>query len=197
MKKRSKFITISLFCTAFIIIALTATYAYYQSTIAGTVNGTIAAWSFTANNQTSTMNLDFGEFYPGKSGVYNLELSAEDSDLDVYYEFEIDYSYLIGRHLFFDSEYSKCITCTPTSYIGKYGIIPAGEKVTIPIYINWPYDGNDSEKYADGRVVSGDITIIGRQYTAYTGSIPLGLVGEYMYEEITSTSGYIIMAAPM
>ena len=69
-----------------LIIAGTATYAFYQSSIKGSASGTIARWDFKANNQVDTFKLDFGEIYPGKEdGPYNV-LSAENSDLDVYYE---------------------------------------------------------------------------------------------------------------
>ena len=47
---------------------------------------TIARWSFTANNQTDSFNIDLGAGYLEKKDVYDLELSAVNSDLDVYYE---------------------------------------------------------------------------------------------------------------
>ena len=33
-----------------------------------------------------------------------------------------------------------------------YGIIPAGTTVTIPLYLKWPYEGDDDESLADGTV---------------------------------------------
>ena len=41
-------------------------------------------WSFTANNQTDSFNIDLWAGYPGKKDVYDLELSAVNSDLDVW-----------------------------------------------------------------------------------------------------------------
>ena len=64
----------------------TVTYAFYQSSINGNVSGTIAKWNFTANDQASNFELDLGDLYLGKSGTYNITLSATNSDLDVYYE---------------------------------------------------------------------------------------------------------------
>ena len=44
---------------------------------------TIARWSFTTNNQTDSFNIDLGAGYLEKKDVYDLELSAVNSDLDV------------------------------------------------------------------------------------------------------------------
>ena len=60
MKKKNKKKNISKNNIIFIIMIVfsitvilgTGAYAYYQSTIPGIVNGTIAKWSFKANNQT-------------------------------------------------------------------------------------------------------------------------------------------------
>ena len=45
---------------------------------------TIARWSFTTNNQTDSFNIDLGAGYLEKKDVYDLELSAVNSDLDVW-----------------------------------------------------------------------------------------------------------------
>ena len=89
MKNNNKILYISIAILVLAVGIALGTYAYYQTTISGTISGTVAQWSFKANNQTSTFALDFGSLYPGKSGTYNLELSAEDSELPVYYEFII------------------------------------------------------------------------------------------------------------
>ena len=68
-----------------LVIGGSITYAFYQSSINGTISGTIARWDFKANNLTDNISLDFGELYPGKNGSVDLVLSAENSDLDVYY----------------------------------------------------------------------------------------------------------------
>ena len=44
-----------------IVILGTVTYAFYQSSINGRVLGTIAKWSFTANDQASNFELDLGD----------------------------------------------------------------------------------------------------------------------------------------
>ena len=164
-----------------IVILGTVTYAFYQSSINGTVSGTIAKWSFTANNQTDSFDLNLGELYPGKSGTYNITLSAESSDLDVYYELIFTgASYTsINSFLCWDSSYTKPLVGND-SYVGRYGVITKGSSVTIPLYLNWPYDNpydeNGVDFYDDDRYMP-EIKIIAKQYTGYNGSIPMNLLG--------------------
>ena len=110
-----------------LIIAGTVTYAFYQSSINGIINGTIARWDFKANNLTDNIKLDFGELYPGKNGSVDLVLSAENSDLDVYYEL-IFPSGTINSKLYWDSNYDRGIgsrgNMSPNEWrVGKYGVI--------------------------------------------------------------------------
>ena len=178
-QKRTKnsYLYIIFLALAFIILLGTGAYAYYQTTISGTITGTVARWSFKANNQTSTFNLDFGSLYPGKEATYYLELSAEDSDLPVAFEVIYHYPDDVAAHTLLKP---LCIPTEenpgckwydnfsmPSEYnallVGHKGYILAGEKATIPIAYNWPYDGEDDESIADGRNVSLEVTIIGRQ----------------------------------
>lgn len=164
---------------SFMIVIATGTYAYYRTTISGTTSATIARWNFKANNSASTLALDFDLLYPGKKGTYNIELSAESSELDVYYEliFHSEYPFLITDNLYFDSSYTKGPNESGNRYVGMFGKIAAGEKITIPLYYNWSYEGDDYEQSADGTLISSDITIVAQQLTAYTGSIPMNLLG--------------------
>ena len=150
-----------------LVIAGTVTYAFYQSNIKGTIDGTIARWDFKANNQVDTFNLDFGKIYPGKvDGPYNIVLSAENSDLDVYYELITNYtpgsSYLRweGSNKF--PFINKSSILVSNSYVGRWGIIKAGETRTMPIYFNWPYD--TAEKTVE-EIEFPTFKIIARQYT--------------------------------
>lgn len=194
-KKKSKYdiAYIAMVVVAVLIIIATGTYAYYQSTISGTVSGNIAKWSFKANNQPSTINIDYGGLYPGKTGVYNLELSAEDSELPVGFELILHYptenvsAFNLFSNLFFDSSYIVGPTANGT--LGLKGVIMPGEKAIIPIYYKWDYDPmedmTEAGPAADGRAVSNDITIVGRQLdisnqTAFEESFyadMLGIIG--------------------
>ncbi|MBQ4634477.1 MAG: hypothetical protein IJB71_03930 [Bacilli bacterium] len=177
MKNNNKILYISIAILVLAIGIAFGTYAYYQTTISGTISGNVASWSFTANDQSNTLALDFGALYPGKSGTYNLELSAKNSDLDIYYEFivHLEYPYIITDHLYFDAAYTKGPNQNGNAYVGMYGTISAGETITIPLYYNWPYAGDDAEYEADGSLITSNITIVARQLTAYTGTIPMNL----------------------
>ena len=164
-----------------IVILGTVTYAFYQSSINGRVSGTIAKWSFTANDQTDSFDLNLGKLYPGKSGTYNITLSAENSDLDVYYELIFTGANManINVFMYWDSSYTKPLSGT-NSYVGKYGVITKGSSVTIPLYFNWPYDDPYDENgvdYYHEYLEVPEIKIVAKQYTGYSGSIPMNLLG--------------------
>ena len=216
--KRIMIITIVI---SIIVVIGSVSYAFYQTTINGTINGTVAKWNFKANNQTDSFSLDLGKLYPGKNGTYNITLSAEESELDVYYEL-IFTGAGINYFLYWDSSYTKPFYDNNSGYVGRYGVIAKGSSVTVPIYLNWPY-GSSEENY--GIFGMPEIKIIARQYTGYSGSIPMNLLGftnlisynnlnktntikiaglppldqygylktyKYKFETITSTSGYIL-----
>ena len=174
-EKNYKKIMIITIIISIIVVLGTVSYAFYQTTINGRVSGTIAKWSFTANNQTDSFDLNLGELYPGKSGTYNITLSAESSDLDVYYEL-IFTSANINFLMCWDSSYTKPLVGRgDVSYVGKYGVITKGSSVTIPIYLDWPY-GDTAEEYYEPLSMP-EIKVIAKQYTGYNGSIPMNLLG--------------------
>ena len=174
-EKSYKRVSIIVVAITITILLGTVSYAFYQTTINGRVSGTIAKWSFTANNQTDSFDLNLGELYPGKSGTYNITLSAESSDLDVYYEL-IFTSADVDFLLFWDSSYTKPLVGRgDVSYVGKYGVITKGSSVTIPIYLVWPY-GDTAEEYYEPLSMP-EIKVIAKQYTGYNGSIPMNLLG--------------------
>ena len=178
-EKNYKKIMIITIITSIIVVLGTVSYAFYQTAINGRVLGTIAKWSFTANNQTDSFDLNLGELYPGKSGTYNITLSAENSDLDVYYELIFTWADIDGI-MYWDSSYTKPLNSSDVSYAGRYGVITKGSSVTIPLYLNWPYDNpyvEDGVQPYDGDVSIPEIKIIAKQYTGYSGSIPMNLLG--------------------
>ena len=212
-EKNYKKIMIITIITSIIVVLGTVSYAFYQTTINGTVSGTIAKWSFTANNQTDSFDLNLGELYPGKSGTYNITLSAANSDLDVYYEL-IFTDAMMNNVMYWDSSYTKpLLDSNSDTYVGRYGVITKGSSVTIPIYLNWSY-GTEEEEYYDGLTLP-KIKIIAKQYTGYSGSIPMKLFGYNLIsykstfkevlpvyylstcnmnvESINSTSGYLVI----
>ena len=176
IKSKNNIIFIVMIVLSISIILGTGAYAYYQTNINGITSGTIAKWDFKANGQSETFTINVDEIYPGKSGTYNIELSAENSDLDVYYELLFD-NYDFQRLFFWDSSYTIPIDVCEKA--GKYGTIPAGQKITIPLYFYWPYDGVD-HFYNDGNV-SNQIVIVGQQLNGYNGNTPLELLADEHY----------------
>lgn len=65
-EKSYKRVSIIIVAITITILLGTVSYAFYQTTINGTVSGTIAKWSFTANDQADSFGLNLGELYPGK-----------------------------------------------------------------------------------------------------------------------------------
>ena len=180
---KSNILLITMATIAIVIILGTGAYAYYQTNINGTTSGTIARWDFKANNQTETFDLDLGDLYPGKTGSYNIELSAENSDLDVYYEIyftsNLGFGYSITK---VPVQLEKC------GIRGLYGTISAGQKTNIPLTLNWPYSEDSTERFADGtRTLTYTVKISAQQYTAYTGTLPMKL----LYPNFTYDNGYI------
>mgnify|MGYP004633009579 CR=1 FL=1 len=145
-----------------LVIGGSANYAFYQSSINGIINGTIARWDFKANNLTDNIKLDFGELYPGKTGSVDLWINIP--------------SGTINYKIYWNSEHTKSVN-NPSSglwYIGRYGVIKAGFKETIPIYFYWPYENNDT--YSSTALTS-TIKIIGRQYTGTSATLPINMLG--------------------
>ena len=179
---KSKIAFVTMISISILLMLASGAYAYYQTTITGSVNGTVAAWSFKVNNQTDTFNIDLGNLYPGKEETINIVLSAENSSLDVYYEMWTGEGN--KPHFYWDSSHNYVIG-QDCNRQGKYGIIPAGSSVTIPVYYDWPY-GNSPELDGYGQHVLS-FNIIGRQYTGYSGDIPINL---HNLDFFTSADGY-------
>ena len=209
-QKRTKnsYLYIIFLALAFIILLGTGAYAYYQTTISGTITGTVARWSFKVNNQTSTFNLDFGSLYPGKTGTYNLELSAEDSDLPVVFEVIYHYpnqtttagqlkTHALFKPLCFPAAYGDPIDsiqnadCHINNFemknrfsayvIGYKGVIQAGATATVPIGYNWPYD-----------LVSDDDQTLQGYVTGETVNLEVTIIGRQV--DISSNEAFITSA---
>lgn len=193
-KSRTKIDVIYIFMIiiAFIIILGTGVYAYYQSTITGTIEGSIAKWSFTANNKSESFNIDLGDLYPGKEETYYVELSAENSDLDIYYELIFEEINTSSNSYIRSS--SGCDIVNPAGSVadicrGLYGTITAGSKVIIPLIYHWPYGGNDdlTEKEYD----SINIFITARQLSKSQNDIPLKIYYNELNQLYGRTMNYV------
>ena len=210
-KAQKSYLYIIFLALAFIILLGTGAYAYYQTTISGTISGTVAQWSFKANNQTSAFNLDFGQLYPGKYAEYSIELSAEDSDLPVGFllmfnspsrynadnieiafspELAVLYSNFFAFEYFRDIRNDALQISNPLA--GLYGIIFPGAKITIPLYYDWPYELDspldDYNRISDIQNITAPITIIGRQLNMASEDALSSSLEQFMDDHLISLS---------
>lgn len=138
------------------------TYAYYQSTISGTVSGSITAWSFVVNGQPATFAVDLGALKPGVSGSITLNLSAEASGLGVsaVVSFSDKTNWPANLKLYSDEGKTSEIVFG-TSTISR--TISPGTADTVVLYYDWPI-GNAAESAPTvDQQASFVITVVGTQ----------------------------------
>ena len=170
-----------------LIMVFVGTFAYYQNDSAGSVNGTIAAWSFKANNNatsfrinlepsqniTATYTNSYNEtvktIAPGTSGSFSIELSTVNSALNVDYTITFSNFVNIPTNLKFcsDQNCNNVTDITATGY-SLTGTLNAGLTTTKTVYWQWPANFSDSSSIAvdnasADKAVSFDITVVGQQ----------------------------------
>ena len=122
------------------------TYAYYQTTITGSVSGTVLAWNCTANGETATFSISLGSLYPGSSGEKSITVASS---------IEADYVIRFGTftnmgsgsnhpylNLYKDSGHATLINESDTIS----GSVAAGGSDTAKFYYYWPY-GDQIDDY--------------------------------------------------
>jgi len=140
------------------------TYAYYQTQLSGTIEGTITPWSFLVNDKAETFTAELGDLYPGKTGSVELNLSAAASGLDV--EAVISFSGLTNwpanLKLYKDAAHSESglITVGTTTITET---ITAGQTKTVTIYYEWPYGSTVETGPTENQTASFNITVVGTQ----------------------------------
>ena len=164
-KKDKKQLRASIIGIALMVAAVglgVGTYAYYQTTLTGTVSGSITAWSFLVNNQATSFTATLGDLYPGKTGTVELNLSADASGLDV--DAVVSFSGLTNwpanLKLYQDANHTELIT-VGTTHIDR--TITAGHHDTVTIYYEWPYGTSVEDGPATDQTASFTITVVGTQ----------------------------------
>lgn len=138
------------------------TYAYYQTTISGTVSGSITAWSFIVNDEATTFTADLGDLKPGVSGEITLNLSAEDSGLGVsaVVSFSGATNWPANLKLYSDENHtSELVIGTDT--ITR--TLNAGATDTVVIYYDWPLGSTAESAPTTAKTASVQITVVGTQ----------------------------------
>ena len=164
-KKNNNQMKATIIGIAMIVAALglgVGTYAYYQSTITGTMSGSITAWSFVVNEQPTTFTADLGDLKPGVSGQLTLNLSAADSGLGVnaVVSFSGKTNWPANLKLYSDAGKTSEIVFGTTTISRT---ISAGAADTVVIYYDWPIGNSAENSPTADQQASFVITVVGTQ----------------------------------
>ena len=190
MKNNNKILYISIAILVLAVGIAFGTYAYYQTTITGTISGNVSKWEINSMGvEPVTGAISLGDLYPGKATTYGITI-GNSGELDAYFElyFTDDdavgdlyfvhnakttgtfYKLLTEDRNFDDYNVQRIYDC---HYKGVYGSIPAGGSTVIFLIYNWDY--SRLETYDENADSTYEYEIITRQLTGYSGEIPMGL----------------------
>ncbi len=164
-KKNNKQLKATIMGIAMIVAALglgVGTYAYYQSTITGTISGSITAWSFLVNEKATDFTANLGDLKPGVSGQITLNLSAEDSGLGVnaVVSFSGKTNWPANLKLYSDAGKTSEIVIGTTTISRT---IAAGSADTVVIYYDWPLGTTAETGPTANQNASFVVTVVGTQ----------------------------------
>lgn len=147
-----------------VLLAGVGTYAYYASTITGTVTANSLAWSFKVNEEKNTFTVSLPNAYPGATGSIPITLSAVGSGVDVSYTIDASMTANPNAELKFysDSGRSKALTLGNGCLTGT---ITAGQTKDVTIYYTWPY-GTTANNSMAGKTTTFTFTVTGKQVNA-------------------------------
>ena len=147
-----------------VLLAGVGTYAYYASTITGTVTANLLAWSFKVNDETNTFTVSLPNAYPGATGSIPITLSAAGSGVDVSYTIDASMTTNPNAELLFysDSGRSKALKLGNGCLTGT---ITAGQTKDATIYYSWPY-GTTANNSMAGKTTTFTFTVTGKQVNA-------------------------------
>lgn len=110
------------------------TYAYYQTTITGTVSGTILAWDCINGTGTSG-NVSLGNLKPGSTGNFTVKVSSTNFKFDATVTFGTGTNVPTNFKLYTDSAHS---TVVPSAGLTATGVAKGSTGKTWTIYYYWP-----------------------------------------------------------
>ena len=129
---------------ALIVLALiisVGTYAYYRTTVTGSIEGTILAWECTADDEANNFALNLGDLYPGKTGSWPITLSVRnfEATFTISMNTPVNISNLVFTH-------GNTTLCTGGSCSGSYtetvdGTATGSASATTTINYEWPIGG--------------------------------------------------------
>lgn len=88
-KREKKKIIAGIFLMVLAVVISVGTYAYYRTTISGTVSGTILEWSCVNDGTTSSGSVNLGSLKPGSSGTFTFQIKSTNfvTDMSVQMQF--------------------------------------------------------------------------------------------------------------
>ena len=148
------------------------TFAKYYSEIKGGGNGSIAKWSFVANNSKDTIqtislvdsanevSLVEGKIAPGTSGSFDIVIDATGSEVGVDYEVNVSEETNLPTNLMYKAtidgktteQYSSLTELAEDKLFGNLDTVNGEFKKTITVDWEWPYETVDT----NGSVIEGD-----------------------------------------
>lgn len=178
-QKRQHIIIIAavLLLIGLILIAI-GTFAYYRSTVTGTITGTIATWSFEANDATETFTTIVlaptqttktlnATMAPGTSGSFDIVLDTNGSTIPVEYVITFSNFTNVPANLqFYSDENFTTVTDIRTTGYKIEGELASNSTYTKTIYWKWAYGAASSvtaDNSSASKNVSFGVSIIGKQ----------------------------------
>jgi len=150
-KKEKRNMIIGIAMMVFAVAISVGTYAYYQTTLSGTVSGTILAWDCSGGNIT-TSSISLTGLKPGSTGTitFNVKSANFKTDQAIY----LKYSRALPANFKMYAGTATSGTAlsiptgttwsgTETKLLGENGVA-ANTAKSYTVTYNWPYAGSDT-----------------------------------------------------
>lgn len=142
-KSEKRNLIIGIAMMVFAVAISVGTYAYYQTTLSGTISGTILAWDCKDGN-ISAATTSLGNLKPGTSGSFSFSITSANfkTDKSVFLKYANTANVPASFKLTKDSAHSTTIAMSG-SYPGTAQFTTAGVNkgtaTTYTVYWEWPY----------------------------------------------------------
>ena len=223
MEKKKSHIGFNVLVVLLILIILASlgaglyAWARYQTSIEGSATGEVAKWSFKADGNTTTEEIDFAitrtdnntsvaeeKLAPGTYGEFNVEIDATGTETMVEYSIVVALTNKpTNLNFYYDEAKTKLISVNKEDKFCVRGFMDLDEVNTVrteKIYWDWKYETGLTEKGIEvfdeidtkdaGKEVEMDITVIGEQtMEQHTYLSDMVQVGDYVNYNAASGNG--------
>ena len=142
-KSEKRNLIIGIAMMVFAVAISVGTYAYYQTTLSGTISGTILAWDCKDGNIT-TASASLGNLKPGTSGSFSFSIKSANfkTDKSVFLKYANTANVPAAFKLTKDSAHSTTVAMSgsyPTTAQFTTAGVAKGTTTTYNVYWEWPY----------------------------------------------------------